>query len=404
LGTAADREPARLVLVVTSPRVPAGCLTWPAWLALREGAVCTATDDHPQLPALAAAGIEVELLPAEAPATELARIFRDHASPGRPAVWLGAPDGDEAFAAALGQLVATAPDAEVELVHGSYDLPGARLLDAVAVMDRLRSPGGCPWDAEQTHASLAPYLLEEAYEAYQAIEDADDDALREELGDVLLQVLFHARIAEERVADGDAHGDADGGWTVDDVAGDLVAKLVRRHPHVFAETAVSGADDVQRNWDALKAAEKGDAASVTAGVPLGQPALSLAAKLQKRASAAGLPPALLSPVLGAAPSPDAAVAMAAGAVEEHAAEHGTDVVTAVGELLFAAVALARAHEVDPEAALRGYARAFRDRLATAEQALRVDGADPADPTAWRERWTATPGAVSGELVDGRPAS
>ena len=101
---------------------------------------------------------------------------------------------------------------------------GAALLDAVAVMDRLRSPGGCPWDAEQTHESLLPYLVEECYELYQAIEDGDGAAVREELGDVLLQVLFHARVA------------ADGEWSfdIDDVAGDLVAKLVGRHPHVFA--------------------------------------------------------------------------------------------------------------------------------------------------------------------------
>ena len=109
---------------------------------------------------------------------------------------------------------------------GSIDPPGARLLDAVDVMDRLRSPGGCPWDAEQTTDSLKRYLLEEAYEAYETIEEGDLDALRDELGDVLLQVLFHARIASEG-----AEGPA---WDIDDVAANLVAKLVRRHPHVFA--------------------------------------------------------------------------------------------------------------------------------------------------------------------------
>ena len=102
----------------------------------------------------------------------------------------------------------------------------SRLLDAVAVMDRLRSPGGCPWDAEQTHASLLRYLIEECYELVEAVELGDPAAIREELGDVLLQVLFHARIAAETPAD-------DGGFTIDDVAGDLVDKLVRRHPHVF---------------------------------------------------------------------------------------------------------------------------------------------------------------------------
>jgi XTP/dITP diphosphohydrolase len=261
--------------------------------------------------------------------------------------------------------------------------PGARLLDAVAVMDRLRSPGGCPWDAQQTHSSLGRYLLEEAYEAYEAIEDGDLVALRDELGDVLLQVLFHARLAAER-------DPADDGWTIDDVAGGLVEKLVRRHPHVFGDVAVASAADVQRNWDEIKAAEKGVGESVTAGVALGQPALALAAKLQRRATSAGLPPDLLSPLLGALPTPEAAVAAAAGAVEEHAAEHGGDLVTAVGELLFAAVALARAHDVDPEAALRGYARGFRDRLAAVEAAAHADGLSPADIDApdWRERWGA----------------
>ena len=121
-------------------------------------------------------------------------------------------------------------DGPAEVVDGAADPPGARLLDVVAVMDRLRSPGGCPWDAEQTHASLRPYLLEEAYEAYAAIEDGDADGLREELGDVLLQVVFHARLAEE----------ADPPWSVDDVAAGLVAKLVRRHPHVFARRPRAG--------------------------------------------------------------------------------------------------------------------------------------------------------------------
>src|SRR5215469_5508813 len=109
-------------------------------------------------------------------------------------------------------------------------------------MDRLRA--GCPWDAKQTHASLAPHLLEETYEALEALELDDLAALREELGDVLLQVLFHARVAAERT-DGT-------GFTIDDVAGDIAAKLVRRHPHVFADLAVSGADEVKRNWDQIK--------------------------------------------------------------------------------------------------------------------------------------------------------
>ena len=254
--------------------------------------------------------------------------------------------------------------------------PGARLLDVVATMDRLRSPGGCPWDAEQTHESLAPYLLEETYEAYEAIEHGDTDALREELGDVLLQVVFHARLAEER---------AEGAWSIDDVAAGLVDKLVRRHPHVFGDRVVSGADEVNRNWDELKAAEKGRR-SVTEGVPMGQPALSLAAKLQKRAQRVGLPTDLVGPALAAAETPTAAVAAAAAAVLED--ETGGETVELVGELLFAAVALARAVDVDPEAALRGTARRFRDRLAAVEEAVLAEGGDPTalDAEQWRDHW------------------
>ena len=128
------------------------------------------------------------------------------------------------------------------LIRGSADLPGAHLIDLVETMDRLRVD--CPWDARQTHASLAPHLLEEPYEALEAFESGDERAFREELGDVLLQVVFHARIAAER--------DDGTGYTIDDVADGIVAKLVRRHPHVFGDVTVSGADEVKRNWDAIK--------------------------------------------------------------------------------------------------------------------------------------------------------
>jgi XTP/dITP diphosphohydrolase len=151
------------------------------------------------------------------------------------------------------------------------------LLDAVRVMDRLRSPGGCPWDAEQTHESLGRYLVEECYELLQAIEDGDPHAIREELGDVLLQVLFHARIASERSPE-------DGGFDIDDVAHGLVDKLIRRHPHVFADAPpIESAADQQTRWDELKKSENGRS-SVLAGVALGQPAVALAAKLGSRAA------------------------------------------------------------------------------------------------------------------------
>lgn len=192
-------------------------------------------------------------------------------------------------------------------------------------MDRLRSPGGCPWDAAQTHRSLAPYLLEEAYETLDAIETGDSALLREELGDLLLQVLFHARLAEE-LPEGER-------FTVDDVAADLVAKLTRRHPHVFADAEVSGPAQVEANWDEIKKAEKGRTSAVD-GLPAMLPALALAAKLIGRSRRAGLDVAL--PRDG------------------------------VGGQLFALVAQALDDGVDAELALRAGAHRFADAIRAAE--------------------------------------
>jgi XTP/dITP diphosphohydrolase len=210
---------------------------------------------------------------------------------------------------------------------------GSRFLDLVEVMDRLRSPGGCPWDAEQTHASLVKYLLEEAYETAEAIEDGDDAALREELGDVLVQVVFHSRIAAER---------ADG-WTIDDVANDIVEKLVRRHPHVFGSASAATASDVEANWERLKAVEKGRASAVD-GVPMAQPALALASALLGRTAKAGLDVPVTSSVEPPAALDD----------------------ESVGEWLLAVVALARSAGVDAETALRTAARRYRGRVVEAE--------------------------------------
>jgi XTP/dITP diphosphohydrolase len=209
---------------------------------------------------------------------------------------------------------------------------GERFLDLVEVMDRLRSPGGCPWDAEQTHATLVKYLLEEAYETAEAIEDGDDDALREELGDVLLQVVFHARIAQNEQ-----------GFDIDDVAAGIADKLVRRHPHVFAGAQANTAGDVEANWEALKAAEKGRT-SAADGVPLAQPALALAAALVGRAAKAGLDVS----VPGVIEAPEV--------VDQES----------IGDLLMAVVALARDAKVDPEGALRAAARRYRTAVHEAE--------------------------------------
>ena len=214
---------------------------------------------------------------------------------------------------------------------------GSRLLELVRVMNTLRI--NCPWDARQTHESLTPYLLEETYEAVDALTAGDQAAVREELGDVLLQVVFHARVAQERL-DGT-------GYTIDDVADGIIDKLTRRHPHVFGDVSVSGPDEVKQNWDAIKAAERaavglGGSGSVLDGVPLSQPALSLAAQLLRRAERAGVPAELAEAADGQAAAPG----------------DGGD----LGRELFALVNRARAAGLDPELELRAAALAYADRV------------------------------------------
>jgi len=318
-----------LIVLATSPRVAPGLLSWPAWEALRSADAVLVPAGHPQLPALDEAGIG----------------YRVADEPGSPdddgtVVWLPEP----------GDSPPVPPGARV--LHGSADLPGAHLLDLVATMDRLRVE--CPWDSRQTHASLAPHLLEEPYEALEALESGDDQAFCEELGDVLLQVVFHARVAAER----------EDGYTIDDVADGIVAKLVRRHPHVFADVTVSGADEVYRNWDEIKREEKKERAeragvpagadgppSALDGVPFGQPALALAAQLQRRAARAGVPDEVAR--LDDDPSPaDPGPADSAGEI---------------GRELFRLVTKAREAGRDPEMDLRAAARRYRDLVWTWER-------------------------------------
>ena len=231
------------------------------------------------------------------------------------------------------QRVDQPPDRHVDASGpaGPGVVPGVALLELVTVMDRLRSPGGCPWDAEQTHQSLTRYLLEETYEVLEALDSGDRDHLREELGDLLLQVVFHARIAAE---------DADDAWGIDDVARDIVAKLVRRHPHVFADVPATGgpvdAEAVQAGWDRQKSVEKGRT-SVLDGVPTALPALALADKLLGRLARAGLD---VAPVV--------------------------DGDASVGSRLLQLVVEARAEGTDPEAALRSTLAELAARVRTVE--------------------------------------
>jgi XTP/dITP diphosphohydrolase len=325
-----------LTILLSSPRVAPGLLSWEAWSALRGAArVLAGAGGHPQVPALTAAGVVPEVVDMPEDAAALAAFLSAAVSAsGGPVVWL-APAGEGAGAALLSALWQAA--VPVRVLHGSHDLPGAHLLDVVSVMDTLRV--SCPWDREQTHASLVPYLLEEAYEAIETVEAGDLASLREELGDVLLQVLFHARIAAERPA-------GDGGFTVDDVADTLAAKLTRRHPHVFGSVAASSADEVSANWEEIKRAERSQRSEVTGsgtpsvldGVAFGQPALSLAAQLQRRAERAGVPLSPDGPADGAMPG-------------------GT-----VGDELMRLVAQARLADADPEFELRAAARRFAERV------------------------------------------
>jgi XTP/dITP diphosphohydrolase len=252
---------ARVALLVTSPRLPAGLLSAQAWDLVRARPVFTAADT-PQAAALRA--LDIPVTATDDPVHTLLSTSDS--------VWLAGPDGDPELAELLRR-----SGAETEMVRGSWDPPGARLLDVVAVMDRLASPGGDPWKLAQTHESLARFLLEEAYETLDAIASGDRNALREELGDVLLQVVLHARLASNEA----------GGWSIDEVAGDLAEKMIRRNPHVFAGAPTRDIDEITQEWERIKRAEKSRGSALD-GIVYTQPALALAAKIISRARLAGI--------------------------------------------------------------------------------------------------------------------
>ncbi|MHB1613778.1 MAG: MazG family protein [Actinomycetes bacterium] len=335
-----------VVWLTTSPRVAPGLLSRDAWRVLfsaEEHGAVGAGPGHPQRAGLAEVGIPVAEPGGAYDLGQAARVtwaLESLRSTGGPVVWLADPvDGDPALAEALaGHDVGRAP------LAGSYDLPGAQVIDLVAVLDRLRSPGGCPWDAAQTHASLLAFLLEETYEVIEAVETDDRSAMREELGDLLLQVVFHARLAEEDLGDP---------WGIDQVAEAIAAKLVRRHPHVFAPGAepaspgrpgVAGPLDLpawsEEGWDARKRAEK-QRGSVLDGVPLAQPGLALAAAVAGRARRAGV------------------MATPTGDQEDSRGD--------VGDRLLALAAAAQAQGIDPEGALRAAVRRYADQVRQAER-------------------------------------
>jgi tetrapyrrole methylase family protein/MazG family protein len=228
------------------------------------------------------------------------------------------------------------------------------------VVARLRAPGGCPWDREQTHESLRPYLLEETYELLEAIDSGDDAKIMEELGDLLLQVAMHAEIAAEASR-----------FDAAQVSEAVAAKMVKRHPHVFGSTSVADADEVLRNWEHQKVHEARKAGreeeSVVDRVPTTLPALAWALGLQKRAARVGFDFASLV---------DAAEVVAEEArelSEATDAKDASETFDEMGDLLFAMVSLARKLKVNPEDALRVAGKRFRKRFAAAEASLRRDG-------------------------------
>ncbi len=279
------------------------------------------------------------------------------------------------------------------------------------VVERLRAPGGCPWDREQTHESLRPYLLEETYEVLEAIDADGRSTLREELGDVLLQVLMHCAIAAE----------AEDGFDIGDVAETTRAKMIHRHPHVFGDAAVGDAAEVVVNWERLKRSEKSQRLSLLDGIPRALPALAFAQGVQKRPARLGFDetPATGDAVAALRAALDGLASVAASAPadavrgqdwtvtegeirREDGGSAGVDQPSAatppaasldeaVGELLFAAVALARRLRVNPEDALRARSNRFAERFRSLERQAAADGSDlhDIDAAEWRRRWEDT---------------
>jgi len=255
------------------------------------------------------------------------------------------------------------PDGATLLI---LDATATPLGELVYIVDRLLGPGGCPWDQEQTHETLRKYLIEETYETIDAIDAGDLEALREELGDLILQPVLHAGIRK-----------AAGGWSIDDVARGIVDKLVRRHPHVFGEVSVSGTDDVLRNWEAIKKTEGKE--SVLKGVPRAMPALARALLVSKRAARAGFEWPSIEGVLEKLDEEEREV--------REALESGdlAHIQSEIGDLLFTVVNVARWAKVDPEEALRGMLDRFSRRFERMES-LTPSPLGELSPEAWDALW------------------
>ena len=384
-----------VVLVETSDLVP-GLLPFQAWDALATADVVLMRDPgtHPSAPSLHAAGLDLVALQPTALGPDDLLLTRPGAPDDRRlakslvaavqqrgrVVYL-LEDAERGLAPALAGMVAE-HDIEIELVFLAQLPRGTELLRTVAVMDRLRDPdGGCPWDLEQDHHSLGRYLVEETYELLDAIESEEDGDVLEELGDVLLQVLFHARIAAERRAFG-----------VDDVARALTDKLVRRHPHVFA--GVEGVDDaaqVQQSWDRLKAEEKGGRGPLD-GIPSGMPGLALLDALLRRVLRMGMMPSTSERIVADLRATLDALATHARrpADGEDGEEDGEeDASELVGRLLVQAAGLARTLGVEADATAREAGARLRTAVDRIVGRAAGEGIEPA-ALAEQERQAAWP--------------
>ena len=378
---------ARLVLVDTADELP-GLLPLHAWSAIMSSdLVLVGSGDHPFLPHLDMAELRHEVAPQPdskalgradllsglSPADKgRAEAIVERAKAEGEVVYLFGASDTEAFTRTMG-MEAAREGVEVEVVYFGVRPVGSRLLDLVRVMQRLRAPDGCPWDREQDHATLARYAVEEVYELLDAIDGGEPAAITEELGDVLLQVVFHAQIAADS-----------GGFTIDDVAGGIVDKLVRRHPHVFSDTTVADADEVVANWETLKAEEKPERTGPFDGVAVAQPALSYSEQLQRRAAKVGFDWT----------ADEQAVERIREELEEFlSASDDVERSSEMGDLLLSVVGLARRHGIDSEMALRAAAGRFRRRL----ESIIEPGEDLSalTPDGWTQRWDAAKAAETG---------
>jgi len=362
----------RIVLVETSAVLP-GLLPFQAWDALATADVVLARDpqQHPAAGLFHLAGLDLARLEPQALGREdlllsrpggpderrLAKALVAAAQQDGAVVYL-LDDDERGLAPALAGMVAE-QGIEIELVFLTPLPAGTELIRAVGIMDRLRDPdGGCPWDLEQDHASLGRHLVEETYELLDAIDRAEDADIREELGDILLQVLFHARIAAERESFG-----------IDAVARTLIDKLVHRHPHVFApeDTTVADAADVQRNWDRLKAQEKGGERGPLDGIPATMPGLALLDALLRRIARMGLVPTDSAAILA-----DVQATVRRLASEDGA---GDDPEDSIGRLLLQVAGLSRSLGVEADAAARKAAGRLRTATEQAVAAADAQGLD-----------------------------